>query len=83
MYVGNRCVIDIYGAEKERNNYNADSLISVFGSGQSIAAILMAIIHDRGLINYGDFVWKYWYEFRKDDKNLICIEDVLRHEAGL
>ena len=63
--------------------YTKDSLNFVFSSGKSIGAILMAVAHDKSLIDYDQKVSKYWHEFAKNGKDKITIADVLRHESGM
>ena len=55
----------------------------IFSSGKCVESIVLAILVDRGLINYDDKVSLHWPEFSKNDKDGITIEDVLRHESGL
>ena len=55
----------------------------MFSSGKSIAAIVVAMMVDKGLLAYDQKVEKYWPEFGKNGKNEITLADVLHHEAGL
>ena len=55
----------------------------MFSSGKSIAAIVVAMMVDKGLLEYDKKVEHYWPEFGKHGKNEITLADVLRHEAGL
>ena len=55
----------------------------MFSSGKSIAAIVVAMMVDKGLLEYDQKVEKYWPEFGKNGKNEITLADVLHHEAGL
>jgi len=43
----------------------------------------MAMLVDRGLINYEDLVSKHWPNFAQHGKEQITIEMVMRHQAGL
>ena len=45
---------------KRDPNYGPDSLQPVFSSGKSVAAICMACLIDRGLLNYNDRVSRHW-----------------------
>ena len=51
----------------------------IFSSGKSVAAIVMAMQVDRGLISYTDEVSKHWPDFAKNGKSEITIADVLRY----
>ena len=55
----------------------------MFSSGKSIAAIVVAMMVDKGLLSYDQKVEQYWPEFGQHGKNDITLADVLRHEAGL
>ena len=43
VYHGNKKVIDIYGRQDSTENYNADSVTSIYSSGKMIGSIMMAI----------------------------------------
>lgn len=55
----------------------------MFSSGKSIAAIVVAMLVDKGLLSYDEKVVSYWPDFGQNGKNDITLADVLRHEAGL
>ena len=55
----------------------------MWSSGNSVAAILMLMMEDRGHLKYDEAVASYWPEFAKHQKGKIKVEDVLRHESGL
>ena len=55
----------------------------MFSSGKSIAAIVTALMVDRGLLDYDEKVSTYWPEFAQNGKEDVKICDVLRHESGL
>ena len=56
---------------------------NMFSSGKSIAAIVVAMMVDKGLLSYDEKVMHYWPEFGKCGKEDIILADVLRHESGL
>ena len=55
----------------------------VFSSGKSLEAIVMAMLHDKGLFKYEDHVAQHWPEFAQNGKEGIRICDILRHESGM
>ena len=63
--------------------YGPDSLTNVYSSGKPIASILIAILEDKGLLQYDDLICKHWPEFAKYGKQDIRICDLMRHESGL
>ena len=81
VFVEDKCVIDLCGSSNDK--YNAESLQTVFSSGKSIEAIVMAILYDRGLFKYDDKVIEHWPEFGQHGKEDIKICDILRHESGM
>ena len=46
-------------------------------------ALVIAMLVDRGLLDYNEKVSKYWPEFGQNGKNDITLSEVLRHESGL
>ena len=79
-------MVDLWGDITETaasNAYGPDSLVHVFSSGKSVASILIAIMVDKGLMDYSDLVTKHWKEFGQNDKDKLTIADIMRHEGGL
>lgn len=84
MYVGERKVIDVFGeTTKENKNFDGDMTTCVWSSGKTIASILMAVMRDRGHIDYDERVSNYWPEFAQENKGHVTVKDALRHESGL
>ena len=84
VYVGDKKVIDIWGASPSKGMvYTPDTTCSLFSAGKTVAAICMAIMKDKGLLSYEEKVCTYWPEFAQNGKENITVADVLRHEAGL
>jgi CubicO group peptidase (beta-lactamase class C family) len=44
---------------------------------------VVAILVERGLLDYDSKIGKYWPEFAHNGKGDISLADVLRHESGL
>ena len=82
VYVGGDLVVDLWGSAdayyEPDPNYGADSLQTVFSSTKTLAALCIACLVDRGLIDYEDKVSKHWPEFAQNGKEHIKICDVLR-----
>ena len=77
-------MLDIFGKPDDcSSDYNSDKIQNIFSSGKSVAAILMAIMQDKGHFKYSDKVAHHWPEFAQNGKEHILIADVLRHECGL
>ena len=82
VYVEGECVVDLWGSAVEDESFSPDSLINVFSSGKSLEAITMAMLADRGLIDYNARIADYWPEYAANGKDQ-TIADLMRHEAGI
>lgn len=60
-----------------------DTVFPSFSVGKGIAAIVVAALVDRGVLDYAAPVTKYWPEFGAHGKDAITLGQVLTHEAGL
>ncbi|EGT42076.1 CBN-LACT-6 protein [Caenorhabditis brenneri] len=79
-------VVNLWGgyADKESGRKWRENTKSVmFSASKAISSIVIAVMVDRGLLNYEDRVVDYWPEYGRYGKNLTTIEDVLSHKAGL
>ena len=85
VYVGEEQVVDVYGTTPHltQAHYDRNTLQAIFSNGKSVAAILMAIMRDQGLIEYNAPVANYWPEFAQNGKEHVLVQDVLRHDARL
>merc|ERR1712130_1069288 len=82
VYVGEEKVVDLWGSIKDKD-FSGDSITNVFSSTKSLAAIALASLVDRGLLNYSDKISKHWPEFGQNGKEDVTVADLMRHEAGL
>merc|ERR1712130_149074 len=82
VYVGEEKVVDLWGSIKDKD-FSGDSITNVFSSTKSLAAIALASLVDRGLLNYSDKICKHWPEFGQNGKEDVTVADLMRHEAGL
>jgi CubicO group peptidase (beta-lactamase class C family) len=83
IYVGEQCVVDLWASAIDDSRFSADSLVNVFSSGKSLEAIALAMLVDRGLMDYGARITSYWPEFGANGKDDTTVADLMRHEAGL
>jgi CubicO group peptidase (beta-lactamase class C family) len=60
-------------------NYGPDALQTVFSSTKSLAAICIACMVDKGVLDYDEKVSKYWPEFAQNGKDQLKLCDVLRY----
>ena len=56
---------------------------NIFSSGKQIEVIIMALLVERGLVQYEEKVATYWPEFAQGGKDEITVADVMRHSGGV
>jgi len=83
VYVKNELVIDLYGKITNAKGFDADSKTAIMSSSKSIAAILMALMVDQGVLDYTKPICHYWPEFAQNGKDKVTVADLLRHKGGL
>ncbi len=83
IYVGDTCVVDLWASAIDDPDFSGDSLVNVFSSGKSLEAITLAMLLDRGLLDFDAKISDYWPEFAANDKHETTVADLMRHEAGI
>jgi len=81
-----RCVVDLWGGYRDRARtkpWTRDTLINVWSSTKGITATAVAILVDRGLLDYADKVAKHWPEFAANGKQDVTVAQLMSHQAGL
>ena len=63
--------------------YDGDTVQSIFSSGKQIETVIMALLVDKGLVEYEEKVATYWPEFAQGGKDEITVADVMRHSGGV
>src|SRR3954462_11320142 len=79
-------VVDLWGGfqnRKKTRRWRADTMVLVYSTSKGLAAMTMALLHSRGLLDYDERVATYWPEFGVAGKNEIPVRQLLAHEAGL
>ncbi len=88
-YVDGRLVIDMYGVYDRHKNdssskqYTYGSIQNCFSTTKAVTSIVVAMLVDRGLIDYDTTIASVWPEFAEHEKDHVTIEDLMRHESGL
>lgn len=83
VFADGKCVVDLWGSSIGDEKFGPDNLQVVCSSGKSVAAFVVAMMVEQGLLDYEEKVSKYWPEFGQEGKEDLTLADVLRHEAGL
>ncbi|KAL0484978.1 beta-lactamase domain-containing protein [Acrasis kona] len=60
-----------------------EGLQNVFSVGKAITNIIIAILVDRGHLNYDEPIASYWPEFAVNNKENVTVTDLLQHSGGL
>jgi CubicO group peptidase (beta-lactamase class C family) len=55
----------------------------VHSTTKGMAAMVMALAHSRGWLDYEERVAAYWPEFAQNGKQRITVRQLLAHQAGL
>ena len=83
VYVGEECVVDLWGSASGDISYTGDSLQCVFSSSKAVTAVAVAQLVERHHLSYTARVADYWPEFAAHGKAGLLVADLLRHEAGI
>ena len=62
-----KIVVDLWGSVSDPD-YDGDTLQTVWSSTKNLAALGVAMMVDRGLLQYGDKITKHWPEYDRGQK---------------
>jgi CubicO group peptidase (beta-lactamase class C family) len=85
VYHRGECVVDLWGghSDDEGTLWSKGTMAPSFSTTKGVAATLLHIYADRGLIDYDARVAEYWPEFGQCGKENITVRQVLSHQSGL
>jgi len=86
VYLGDDLVVDLQGGFSDRQKtspWEARTLCPVFSTTKPIAALVIALLADRGLIDYDKKLSFYWPEFGVEGKGAITVAEALSHQGGV
>ncbi len=79
-------VVDLWGgyadAAKTRP-WARDTIINVYSTTKTMTALTALLLADRGLIDFGAPVARYWPEFAANGKAGVTVAHLMSHSAGL
>ncbi|KAK7109155.1 beta-lactamase domain-containing protein 2-like [Littorina saxatilis] len=79
-------LVDLWGGYADPDSqrpWREDTVTMVWSCTKGASALAIAVLVDRGLLDYKAEVWKYWPEFAQNSKSNITVEMVMSHSAGL
>ena len=85
-YVGDELVVDLTGGftdRKKEARWDARTLCPVFSTTKPIAALVIAMLVDRGQVDYDAPLSRYWPEFAAEGKGEVTVAEALSHQAGV
>src|SRR5262245_28166356 len=86
IYRDGEKVVDLWGGVRDRKTgepWRADTMVVVHSTTKGLAAMVTALAHSRGLLDYDERVCTYWPEFAQAGKERITVRQLLAHQAGL
>ncbi len=84
--VDGKLVVDLWGGymdDKRLEAWEKDTIVNVFSSTKTMAALCVLVLADRRDLDLHAPVARYWPEFAANGKSSIEVRHVLGHTAGL
>lgn len=81
-----RLVADLWGGHADaagQRPWQRDTLVNVWSVTKGISALAVAMLADRGKLDYRQPVARYWPEFAANGKAAITLDTALSHQGGL
>ena len=79
-------VVDIWGGHRDATGtepWQEDTLVNVYSTTKTMTALCALLLADRGELDMGAPVAKYWPEFAQNGKRDVAVRHLLSHSAGL
>ncbi|MET0271956.1 MAG: serine hydrolase domain-containing protein [Phenylobacterium sp.] len=64
-------------------DWTQDTLVNVFSTTKVLTAVALAVLADRGQLDYAAPVARYWLEFAQAGKDAVTVAQLVSHQAGL
>ena len=80
------CILDIQAGFTDRKSttpWTDKTLVPVYSVSKGVSALIVAMLVDRGLIDYDAPLSKYWPEFAAHGKDTVTVAEALSHQAGV
>ncbi len=78
-------VVDLWGGDAAEGGgpWQKDTIVNVYSTTKTMAAITMLVLADRGDLDLHAPVAKYWPEFAANGKEDVLVSHIMSHTAGL
>ncbi len=79
-------VVDLRGGHADRAHtrpWRADTLVNVYSTTKGLASLCVALLVDRGQLDYAATVASVWPEFAAAGKGALTIAQLLSHQGGI
>lgn len=86
VWVDGQPVVDLWGGTRDLARslpWQRDTLVNVWSVGKGVVALAVAMLVERGQLDYRAPVANYWPEFAANGKQHITVDQVMSHQAGL
>jgi len=86
VYRNGEKVVDLWGGVRDCSGsvpFRGDTMAVVHSTTKGLAAMVLALLHSRGQVDYDERVATYWPEFAQAGKETITLRQLLAHQAGL
>lgn len=86
VYYRGEKVVDLWGGVRNKSTgqpWEENTMALVFSATKGMAAIVMALAHSRGWLDFDAKVCTYWPEFAQNGKEQVTVRQLLAHQAGL
>ena len=86
VWLDGKPVVDLWGGHRDlagNKPWQRDTLVNVWSVSKGVAALAVAMLVERGTLDYAAPVARYWPEFGANGKSHITLDQVLSHQAGL
>jgi CubicO group peptidase (beta-lactamase class C family) len=85
-YVGDELVVDLHAGSADRKGeipWDERTLCPLYSTTKPLAALIVAMLVDRGLVDYDKPLADYWPEFAAEGKGAYTVAEALSHQAGV
>lgn len=84
VYLRGQKVVDLWAGERDDGSpWEEHTLVPIYSTTKGVAALVLAIAHARGWLDYDAEVARYWPEFAAAGKAHVTVRQLLSHQAGL